>query len=75
MLAFRHVDAKAIGGNVKRTRREAGLSQEKLAKKLGVNVMTVSRLERGVVKDVSVQRLCEVAEAIGVPVSVLLECE
>lgn len=60
---------------MKRARRVTGLSQAKLAEKLGVNVMTVSRLERGVTRDVTIQRLCEVAEAIGVPVSVLLECE
>jgi len=60
------MEGKLIGGNVKDARVAAGLSQEQLAATLGVSVMTVSRLERGVVKDVTVSMLRRVAEALGV---------
>lgn len=51
---------------MKEARVAAGLSQEDLARKLGVTVMTVSRLERGVVKDPTVSMLRRVGDAIGV---------
>ena len=60
------MEGKSIGENVKRARVAAGLSQKQLAEKLGVTVMTVSRLERGVVKDVTIANLRRVAEALGV---------
>ncbi len=62
-----------IGINVKQARKAAGMSQEQLARVLGVSVFTVSRLERGVGKSVSVRRLIAVAEALGVPFIELLE--
>lgn len=60
------MEGNRIGGNVKQARLAAGLSQEELARKLGVTVMTVSRLERGVVKDPTVSMLCRVGDALAV---------
>ena len=57
---------------MKRARVAAGLSQEELARKLDVSVMTVSRLERGVAKTLDVFALIRVAEAVGVSVAALL---
>ena len=57
---------------MKRARVAAGLSQEELARKLDVSVMTVSRLERGVAKTLDVFALIRVAEAVDVPVAALL---
>lgn len=45
-------------------RRAAGLSQEELARKIGVSVFTVSRLERGAAKNVTVAKLVAIARAI-----------
>ena len=61
------MEGKQIGGNVKQARLAAGLSQQELADKMGVSVMTVSRLERGAVKDVTIGMLRRVGEALGVP--------
>jgi transcriptional regulator with XRE-family HTH domain len=38
----------AVGGNVRRARRAAGLTQRELAEELGLEPITVSRWERGV---------------------------
>ena len=57
---------------MKRARVAAGLSQEELARKLDVSVFTVSRLERGVAKTLDVFALARVADAVDVPVAVLL---
>lgn len=70
-----NVVAKKIGANVRRARRQAGMSQQQLAEKLGIGVMAVSRIERGVTKEVTVQRVCEIAEALDVTVTELVVCE
>ncbi|MBA2532558.1 MAG: helix-turn-helix transcriptional regulator [Nocardioidaceae bacterium] len=41
------VDALALGETIREARRQIGLSQEGLARRIGVARMTVSRLERG----------------------------
>lgn len=60
-----------VGGNVKQARERAGVSQEELARQLGISVFTVSRIERGAV-GVSVRRLRELAQALGVTAGSLL---
>lgn len=62
-----------IGANVRRARRAAGLSQETLARELGVSVYTVSRLERDATKRLSVDKLYRVAQALDVKPETLLE--
>ena len=52
---------------------KAGLSQEQLARELGVSVFTVSRLERDVPKNLSVAKLVEVAKAIDTDITALLK--
>lgn len=49
------------------------MSQEDLARKLNVSVFTISRLERGKVKRLSVDMLLRLAGALDVPPSELLE--
>lgn len=61
------MEGKRIGAKVKQARVDAGLSQKQLAEKMGVSVMTVSRMERGAVKDVTLGMLRRVGEALGVP--------
>lgn len=62
-----------IGANVKKARLAKGFSQEELARMLGVSVFTVSRLERGAVRRISVNKLHTIADALNVDLSVLLE--
>lgn len=54
------------GARVKASREAAGLSQEQLARELGVSVFTVSRWERGVTTRISVARLYTLCQALGI---------
>ena len=57
---------------LQRLRRQRGLSQAALARKIDGHVMTISRLERGA-STPSIRLLQRLAKALGVPVSRLLE--
>lgn len=46
-----------LGKNIKKSRKKAGLTQEQLAKKVGVHVSYISRIERGVVNPSTEVRL------------------
>jgi len=63
-----------LGGRICLARRSKDLTQEELAHQLGVSMMTVSRWERGQVVP-PVQRLYEIADALGIQVAALLEDE
>lgn len=58
---------KRIGQRVRELRKERGMSQSELAKKAGVALMTISRLERGEHAP-NTKTLGQVAEALEVPV-------
>jgi transcriptional regulator with XRE-family HTH domain len=59
------------GAVLKRARMRRKLTQAKLAKKVGVHVITISRLERGD-RQPSMALLHRLALALGVPVTELL---
>ena len=61
-----------IGQRIAAARKAAGMSQEQLARALGVSVFTVSRIERDVPKGLSIARLIAIAQVLDVPVSTLL---
>lgn len=44
---FRAVDAKSLGQSIAEARKEAGLTQQDVATKLGISRGTIVRLERG----------------------------
>ena len=60
-----------IGARLRRSRGEQGWSQERLAEALGVDTMTVSRIETGR-RSLSAAAAVHAAEALGVPVWALL---
>lgn len=67
-------DLATIGRRVQEIRqRQTDLSQEELAQELGLSWITVSRLERGVGKGVTIDRLHDVADALGVSVDELIK--
>jgi transcriptional regulator with XRE-family HTH domain len=67
------MDARAkIGRNVRELREQRDLTQTQLAEKAGVNIMTVSRAERGEHAP-STNTLVRLAEALDVPLSALLD--
>jgi transcriptional regulator with XRE-family HTH domain len=62
---------KLIGRNVKAARIRLGLTQSKLAERLGLDNLTISRLETGVQMP-SIERLNEIALALQVSVPILM---
>ncbi len=62
----------AVGRNVSRLRREAGLSQEMLAQDADLDRSYVGGVERGE-RNVSVVNLCRLAEPLGVEPRSFLE--
>ena len=61
---------KDIGGNVRRFRKKAGLSQESLAEKADLHPVYISQVERGA-KAVSVEALWKLSRALHVSMSML----
>jgi transcriptional regulator with XRE-family HTH domain len=66
------VDMQAMGERVLLLRRRANLSQNELARQAGVDVMTISRLERGTKKRLEVEPLVRLAKALHVTTDHLL---
>lgn len=62
----------SIGENIRRIRKERGLTQEELAKKVYVGAPMICMIERGT-KAPSLQLGKELAEALGVSVDDLLK--
>ena len=67
-----YVNMRTMGERVLLLRRRAGLSQHELAKQAGVDVMTISRLERGTKKRLEVEPLARLAKALRVTADSLL---
>ena len=63
---------KRVGLNLKKFRKELGLSQEEFAFKAGLHRTYISGIERGV-RNPTVLVLEGIAQALGVPTSRLLE--
>jgi transcriptional regulator with XRE-family HTH domain len=66
------VDMRAMGERLLLLRRRADLSQQELAREAGVDVMTISRLERGTKKRLEVEPLARLSRALGISVDYLL---
>jgi transcriptional regulator with XRE-family HTH domain len=55
-----------LGERIRKRRQEVGVSQRELARRLGIRHATISDLERGVQKDMSIGLLRGLARALGV---------
>ena len=64
--------SSAVGARVAEVRRERGLTQENLAERVGVELVTIHRIERGKV-GAALERLASVAAALEVPVGAFFE--
>lgn len=65
-------EMSVLGENLKRYRKEKGLSQEKLAQKAGVTYSTLSKIEAGYNTNPKVLSLVRLAKALDVTVTDLL---
>ena len=64
--------AHDIGSLIREMRKAAGMSQMRLADKIGVSYQQVQKYEKGASK-LSVPRLMQIAEVFGVPVTAFLD--
>ena len=64
-----------IGSRIRAARKAANLSQEELARRAGVPLNRVGRIETGVVMDPHISTMNSIADGLGVPVAELLEGE
>jgi transcriptional regulator with XRE-family HTH domain len=64
-----------LSERIRKTRKDAGISQEELARRAGIGFAAVSRLERGVSHDPHYSTLLNLADALGVPVEALIREE
>ena len=60
-----HRALQAIGDDVRRTRMEAGLSQDNLAAACDMAQSTISRIERGVAPGAGLERMARIMVALG----------
>jgi len=61
-----------IANNVRKARKKAGLSQDKLAREAGVAYNTVVKIESGENKNPTIETLRSIAKALDVPVDNLI---
>jgi transcriptional regulator with XRE-family HTH domain len=66
-------DGTIIGERLKRLRGERGLTQEELAERAGVSSVLVSKLEQGARQSARLTSLTRLAQALDVPLSLLLD--
>lgn len=65
----------SIGERVRARRQDLQLSQEEIARRAGVSLNQVNRLERGEITDPHFSTLRGLAKALGLPVEVLVKEE
>lgn len=70
-VAFERHDRVEIGQRIKRLRTAKGLTVQELAKRAGISPGYLSEVERGL-SAVSVDKLTQIAEGLGIGVDVLL---
>ncbi len=61
-----------LGKRIKNKRTEAKLKQEQLAQLSGISTEYLSKIERGKVKNVGIEKLYKIAHALGVHITDIL---
>jgi len=64
-----------VGERIRRARKAAGLSQEEVARRAGLSLKGMGAIERGWIHNPHLNSIVDIAAAIGVPVTALLEEE
>jgi transcriptional regulator with XRE-family HTH domain len=62
-----------IGRRIRIARKQAGLSQEALARRADMSLNGMASIERGEIADPHISTLTRIADALGVPVHQILE--
>ena len=64
-----------IGKNIEQARKQAGLTMEELAKKIGVTKATIHKYESGNITNIKYDRIIDLANACGVNPEVIMGWE
>jgi len=62
-----------LGRNIKKIRRQKGLSQEKLARRTDISLNTLTKIESGFTKHPSIQTIHKIAKALAVSLDKIVE--
>jgi len=68
MYHIRYMNLTDAGTLIRAARRQAGLTQADLAKRLRMSRATISQLENGVITDLGVRKLAQVCDRLGLEV-------
>jgi transcriptional regulator with XRE-family HTH domain len=66
------VSSKIVSKNVKKFRRQAGLSQDQMARKAGIPYSTYLKIESGTTPNPSIQNVLNIADALGISLDELI---
>jgi transcriptional regulator with XRE-family HTH domain len=62
-----------IGDRIRAARKAAGMTQEAVARRTDLSLQAVGDIERGIVRDPHISSLRQIARALGIPVTQMLE--
>lgn len=62
-----------VGNNIRRIRKQKGLSQERLARLADISLNTLTKLESGFAKKPTIQTVYKIAKALSVSLDTLVE--
>jgi HTH-type transcriptional regulator/antitoxin HipB len=65
MYLIRYMDFPQTGLVIRGARKQAGLTQAELARRLGMSRATISQLENGVIADLGIRKLAKIADRLG----------
>jgi transcriptional regulator with XRE-family HTH domain len=63
----------SIGARIKAARTAAGMTQMDVARRTELSLQAVGDIERGIVRDPHISSLRQIARALGIPVTQMLE--
>jgi transcriptional regulator with XRE-family HTH domain len=67
------MNIKDIGKRIQKVRKELGMTQQELADKSGVLLTTVTKIENGIIKNPTIEKLAKLAEALDISIDKLVE--
>ena len=66
------ISYKVIGGNIRKARQQAQLTQEGLAEKMSISIAHMGKIERGE-RQINLERLSQICELLGVSLEAMVE--
>ena len=65
------IESERLGNNIKKLRKESGISLRNLGKLVDMDVSNLSKYERGVMRNISIKLIYRLSEAFNVPITTL----